>query len=352
MNTYQRSLQKWEHPIGVELLRDFPAEQSRRMEANSECAFGNTILRAMARRHLENKGKLLRAHLPLWIGENLGGAIQHAMHLGVACELMHNATLVHDDIQDGDTHRRGQPTLWKRYGIAQAINVGDGLFFYAQKRLHEIDDPALSLELSKLVSSALLSTIQGQTLELDFQEWKSSLESLKTKQEQLVPTYFEIVRAKTGALFCAASLGGAKIAGMPQALRDTLRDLTLELGELFQVQDDYLDLVGDKGRTSKANDIAEGKLSYPVARALSQSNLGDASMSELIAILSLSREQTRSEDRSKALELLEDSGSLKDTQAWLQRRVDDFGEKASRESSFELLLGLAEYMVAPLADFL
>ena len=78
--------------------------------------------------HLATGGKRLRALIPSWLHTNRGGALAEVLPMAIGVELLHNATLVHDDLQDGDTHRRGEPTTWMHYGEAQAINAGDALY--------------------------------------------------------------------------------------------------------------------------------------------------------------------------------------------------------------------------------
>ena len=85
----------------------------------------------MAQYHLDSGGKCLRGRLALAEGSSLDLADEDAMKWAMTCELLHNATLIHDDIQDNDPIRRGQPSLWKKYGVAQAINAGDFLIFRA-----------------------------------------------------------------------------------------------------------------------------------------------------------------------------------------------------------------------------
>lgn len=204
-------------------------------------------------------GKLLRPSLVLFSCEALGGEAAEALPLAAALELIHNFSLVHDDIQDGDEFRRGRPTAWKAFGVGQAINAGDALLILALRT-------ALSAELSwekkvmaqELLLSATLRMIEGQVLDL-----AGEGKALGVKE------YLEMARRKTGALLgCAFSLG-AVAAGRPD-LRALSQELGEELGLAFQIKDDILGIWGDPKKTGKpvGNDLLRKKRSFPVSFAL------------------------------------------------------------------------------------
>src|SRR5512140_1316553 len=127
----------------------------------SGCASG--LLGEMSAYHLATGGKRLRALLPVWVCGNLGGRPESALDLGAGLELLHNATLIHDDIQDGDTHRRGRATVWHRWGIPQAINAGDALVFRALERIaHAPAGPRVL----PVVCGTMVRLIEGQARDL------------------------------------------------------------------------------------------------------------------------------------------------------------------------------------------
>jgi geranylgeranyl diphosphate synthase, type I len=226
-----------------------------RMEA-SKLARG--LAREMLDYHMTTMGKRMRAILPVWVCRNLGGDPEAAFDFGAGFELMHNATLVHDDFQDGDTHRRGQPTVWRRWGAAQAVGAGDVLIFEAFTRLAQA--PAAPRVLAA-ISNDLTRVAEGQVMDL-----QSTFPEMITCGPKPTTALWECVaRYKTGAFFAACLRAGAAAAGAADDVVENLAAYGEELGVLFQLQDDVLDLMGNKGREHPGADLLEGKLSYPVA---------------------------------------------------------------------------------------
>ena len=217
-------------------------------------------------------GKLLRPSLVCFSCEALGGQIDAALPLAAALELVHNFSLIHDDIQDKDELRRGRPTVWKVYGVEQAINAGDGLLVLALRTALETKDltPETAVAAQKTLLSATYRMIEGQVLDL-------SLEGRAAG----VAEYLDMARKKTGALIgCAMELGGIA-AGADEGLRGKLRELGEVLGLAFQIRDDWIGIWGDPGVTGKpvGSDLLRRKRSFPVAYALER----DPSLEELLS---------------------------------------------------------------------
>jgi len=206
-------------------------------------------------------GKLLRPALVCFSCEALGGEVEKALPLACALELVHNFSLVHDDIQDGDELRRGRPTAWKAFGIPQAINAGDGLLVLALRTALEEDGlpPGTLIAAQRALLSATFRMIEGQVLDL----------SLEGTPDGGVERYLDMARKKTGALLgCALELG-ALAAGRPE-LASAHRELGETLGLAFQIRDDILGIWGDPEVTGKpvGSDLVRGKRSWPLAYAL------------------------------------------------------------------------------------
>ena len=183
-----------------------------------------------------------------------------ALLFGACVEVVHNGTLVHDDIQDRDELRRGVATLWKRFGIAQALNVGDTLLVAPLFVLltHPTIDDTLRPTLSESLAHALLETIRGQVADVELRNQPApSLESAAA-----------VARAKTAPLFCCALEGTVLLLGGGESERTAARELGEQIGLAFQIRDDLLDFIGTKGRGQRGADIREGKPSWPVLEAL------------------------------------------------------------------------------------
>lgn len=294
---------------------------------------GEGTLFAAARYHLDTGGKRLRAILPPWLAANLGGDPGAAFELGVAFELIHNGTLVHDDLQDGDTQRRGLPTVWARYGMPQAVNVGTALLLLG---LAKVLESPFGPRLIADVNLAILGIVEGQALEFELHA-----------DPRPTPAKWERMAAgKTGALFGACLLGGARAAGRGDADCDAMRTLGVELGVLFQLQDDLVDLVGDKGRERRATDLAEGKISWPVAWAAAHASADEAA--RLLAIVRAPRAQTSDPMIDEALALLDATGALAACGAEVARRAGAIRSAALSQA----LPGLVERVIAPVSHAL
>ncbi len=212
------------------------------------------------------RGKRLRPLLCLLTCEATGGRIEWALPVAAAIELMHNFSLVHDDIEDGDEERRGRPTVWKVWGEAQAINVGDGLLALSHLALHRLlergFDPAKVVAVIKALDEACVSLCQGQYLDMSFESrFKVTLEE-----------YLEMVRLKTAALISCAARTGAILATEDKVLIEGYRRFGENLGMAFQIMDDILGIWGDPKVTGKpaASDIAHRKKTLPILYALEQ----------------------------------------------------------------------------------
>jgi geranylgeranyl diphosphate synthase type I len=178
---------------------------------------------------------------------------------GVAIELVHNYSLIHDDIIDGDVERHHRPTVWSVWGVGPAIIAGDALENLAHQVLLEAS-PATGPAAAAALSAATAEMISGQADDIAFEQRRNvSVEECMAMSE-----------AKTGALLGCASSIGAILAAAPDATVGALRDFGRHLGLAFQAVDDLLGIWGDPGRTGKpaGNDLRNRKKSMPVVAAL------------------------------------------------------------------------------------
>jgi geranylgeranyl diphosphate synthase type I len=213
-------------------------------------------------------GKRVRPVLCLLACESAGGDFNPARPAAAAVELIHNFSLLHDDVEDRSPTRRGRPTVWSEWGERQAINAGDALFAIAHLAIPRL---ARSGSLPAEVLVDLLRTLDETCLELTRGQ---HLDMLFEGQETVsTDAYLDMIAGKTAALLGAAACMGALCAGADDARQTLYCTFGTYLGMAFQVRDDILDIWGDPALTGKeaAVDIRQRKKSLPVLYALARS---------------------------------------------------------------------------------
>jgi geranylgeranyl diphosphate synthase, type I len=207
-----------------------------------------------------SQGKRLRPALALLSCASVGGDPAAAAPVAAAIELLHNFTLVHDDIQDQSRQRRHRETVWSIWGPAQAINAGDAIFAAAQLALYRLTDSGVSagttLRLADRFNRMTIEIVQGQVLDLGF-EGKAGVTP---------EAYLRMIELKTAVIVRYAAWSGALIGGADEALADRFAAFGRALGLGFQVRDDLLGIWGDPEATGKpaADDIRRRKQSLPI----------------------------------------------------------------------------------------
>ena len=207
-------------------------------------------------------GKKLRPALVLLVCQAVSGEITTAaQNAAAAVELVHNFSLVHDDIQDRSELRRHRPTLWSLWGMPQAINAGDALFALAQVVVVR-DGSTVGAQLANELNMTALLLAEGQFLDIDLQQGDTPV---------TLEAYEAMIARKTGVLFATACRMGAMAAGAASESTEAFAAYGLELGLAFQEQDDLLGVWGRSTETGKpdAADIIERKRGLPAAMALS-----------------------------------------------------------------------------------
>jgi len=299
----------------------------------AEATSADSSLARMCGYHLRTGGKRLRALLPLLVAETLGSDADRLVPFGAACEMLHNATLVHDDLQDGDALRRGQETIWSRFGVPQAINLGDAMFYYTLLLVERLDvAPARRRVAARRVLQETLRVIDGQEREFALKAADATMDD-----------YFAMVEGKTSGLFALPMAGAAALVGAPEAIVEGLQEAARHMGVLFQIQDAVLDLYGDKGRDARGSDILEGKRSVLAVHGLEHAPPDKARW--LRRVLDRDRDETDPEDVTAAIALLRETGSLAFALAEMDRRRERALEVA-RDLSHPLLASLVEAMCA------
>ncbi|MEX1248868.1 MAG: polyprenyl synthetase family protein [Anaerolineales bacterium] len=210
-------------------------------------------------------GKRVRSILLLLTCRAAGGEWKSALPAAAAVELLHNFSLIHDDIQDGSEMRRGRKTLWALHGDAQAINAGDAMFSLAHHSLAGLEKTA-SLETyaaaSRLLARTSLQLTQGQYLDLAYEQ----MGELDTED------YWPMVWGKTAVLIRTCTELGALVAGARGQVFEDYMAFGEKLGLAYQVRDDLMGIWGDPEEMGKSaySDLLSGKKSLPVLYALAK----------------------------------------------------------------------------------
>ncbi len=209
-------------------------------------------------------GKALRPTLCLLACESLGGGIEKALPAAAAIELLHNFSLIHDDIQDDDRERRHRPTVWSIWGKPQAINAGTAMKVVASLALLRLERHGVSVEkqmqAQRVLDESCLRLIEGQYLDIGFEN----------RLDVGVGDYISMIEGKTASLIAASLEVGALIPTDDQRILRGLRDYGINVGLAFQIRDDVLGIWGDEGKTGKpvGSDIRRRKKSLPIVFAL------------------------------------------------------------------------------------
>ncbi len=182
-----------------------------------------------------------------------------------AVELVHNFSLVHDDIEDNSPRRRGRPTVWKKWNVPQAINAGDALFVISNLAMMDLakNFPADTvIRAASVLHETCLALTRGQFLDMSYEK----------RSDLNIEDYWPMIEGKTAALLSACTQIGAILGGAEDTVIEQYRIFGRDLGLAFQIQDDILGIWGDEALTGKsaASDLVEGKNSLPVLYGISQ----------------------------------------------------------------------------------
>ncbi len=209
---------------------------------------------------LKNGGKRIRPILSLISCGICGSDPQKAMPAALAVELLHNFTLIHDDIMDQADSRRGKPSVHNKWNEATAILSGDSMYTYALLQLQNISNDVDHKKISNLFLNAINKVCEGQALDMEFE----------TRKDVSIEEYHQMIDGKTGALIGAAMQMGGMCGNATQNQLEKLLEIGHSLGLAFQIQDDWLDVFGDpeKFGKRKAGDIREGKKTLLMLSAL------------------------------------------------------------------------------------
>lgn len=259
---------------------------------------------------LSSQGKLLRPALCLSSCAAVGGREADAVPAAVAIEMFHNFTLIHDDIEDCSTIRRGKPCMHVKYGLPLALNAGDGLFMLVWRETARIPGKKREEAQMKLLS-AFTQVLEGQAIELGWYRSKQ----WNVREEE----YFRVVEGKTGALIAGACEVGALLGGADEETCRRMWDFGMGIGVGFQIVDDVLNIEGDVKKYGKeiGGDICEGKRTLLTIRA--KEMLPAEKGKRLDAVLK--KEKKTAKDVALALSLLKESGAVESASKTAEERI-------------------------------
>lgn len=213
----------------------------------------------------EKKGKRIRPLLTALCTAGAGQNWRKAIPAACAIELVHNFSLIHDDIEDNGDTRRGKPAVWKKWGLAKGINSGDAMFAAAFEVLssNEVLDDQQSLICIRLLANTCIALTEGQQLDIDYE----------TRESISPDEYLLMIKGKTAALIACCAETGALIGELDEKNRSQYRAFGENLGIAFQLQDDWLGIWGDPANTGKSisSDLVERKKSYPIIMGMLKS---------------------------------------------------------------------------------
>jgi geranylgeranyl diphosphate synthase type I len=278
-------------------------------------------------------GKRIRPIFLLLCTEAAGGDWRQALPAAAAVELLHNFSLIHDDIQDDSPIRHGRPTVWKVWGNANAINAGDALFSLAYSALEHLSTtgvpPEVLVKIWRIFNHTNLELTRGQHLDMRFEKQASVT----------VDDYISMITGKSAALLGACAQIGALIATGDEKIAEEYASFALNMGIAFQIRDDILGIWGDPDLTGKstATDIISRKKSLPVLYGLTKSEglaeiyqreqLSDGDVAEAVSILDAVgahdyAQETETRFYEQAIQALNQAEPEGEAGDWVRKFVD------------------------------
>ncbi len=282
-------------------------------------------------------GKRMRPAMAVACCGAVGGDRSKAFPLAVAVEYIHNFTLVHDDLMDGDESRRGMTTIHVKYGMPTAVLAGDALFAKAYQIICDLDIPAERMRSAlRYVSKAVWDLARGQQMDVN-------------NEGQIVSedVYLETIKLKTSVLFAAAAAGGAVVGRADEKTAEAIHDYAIETGLGFQIFDDYLGIMGDPAKTGKSNcnDIRKGKCTVMVTHTIATLK-DEAKLAEFRSILG--KADATEEECARAKQIMIDAGSIdyamNMAKEKVERAIETIGFLPESEDK-EFMIALARYSI-------
>ena len=255
---------------------------------------------------LDEGGKRIRPILVILACKSVGGEIDKCINPAVAIELLHNFTLVHDDIMDQDDLRRGKETVHKKWDEATAILAGDGLVALAYQCLLKTESEKIR-EIGEIFTNGILELCEGQALDKEFEK----------EFEIDLSQYISMIVKKTALLLMISSEIGAIVGEGSHAQRQLLKNFARELGCAFQIQDDLLDIEETSGKTF-ASDIQQKKKTFLFVHAINNASIADKNRMKAI----YQQHDIRKEDILTVRNIFYSTGTVECAKQEVKNRID------------------------------
>ena len=288
---------------------------------------------------LEGGGKRLRATLPWLVAKAVGDTHSGLLDVGAAIEIIHNFTLVHDDIMDDDDVRRGRPAVHIAYDLPTAIKAGDAMLAIAFEAMAVAEgiEPELLPFLVKRIGRMVRKCSEGQQLDIEFEN-----REVVSEEE-----YIEMIHGKTAAMFLTCAEVGSHLAGADEDVIQCMHDWGLALGLCFQLMDDLIDVLSDSDTLGKpsGSDVAQGKRTLMVIHALRQPP--SQSKDDLLAVLGKGEDVT-AEQVARGHQALHDLGSIEYAKVKAEsyhRKAHDCLDRISDNPALRALRELTDYQL-------
>lgn len=287
------------------------------------------------------RGKRFRPTLCILVYNALSGVYDKALPAAAAIELIHNFTLIHDDIEDMDEERRHKATVWKLWGVSQAINVGDGMHVLANLaalRLEELNVTSSKIvEVMRILNETIISVCEGQYLDMSFED----------RLDITIDMYLGMIRRKTAALVEASTWIGAILATEDKEKINSFRNFGRNIGMAFQIIDDILGIWEKAEQTGKpkASDVRNRKKTLPILYALEK-----APRKERKRLMDIyKKDKLTEEDINAVLHILASIGAYD----YSKKKAEEFERAALKEldktkienEAMENLRALTEFLI-------
>ena len=289
---------------------------------------------------LDGGGKRIRPILLMFCCEAVGGNSINALNAALAVEILHNFTLVHDDIMDNADSRRGRKTIHNKWDVNVAILSGDNMVGLAYKELLNTSSPRIS-DIMMEFTNGIIEVCEGQSLDKDYE----------TSENVTIEDYLLMIDKKTSKLLETCAVIGALIGDSGNNLLLALRNYAHNLGIAFQIQDDLLDITGDEKKFGKkiGGDLIEGKKTFLILKALELVN-NESDRKKILEIITNKGIKTNNDGIINEIKLIyEKYGVINSTRQEVERytkKAEEYISFFDNENSIEILKWFSKMLLA------